>query len=369
MNIRKGAVIVFALAVFSSFFPAGQSNKYHFLKGSLIGVVYNEAGLTVSKAEVAVRGVNYEETLKTDGQGRFNIRKMPTGVYQLLLVSSNPEMAVKKEVAIHLGKESYVSLVMKTKSVSEQFGIIEPVFFRDSEGKVLHQETIIGDRMYSVDYVYDLMGRVSAIRDSFNQEWQYEYTSSGKIRKVIRPDKKTIYYNYDKEDQLVKIDLPWGYKIYYEKKDNQFIKTVTKYKNQVLYRFIYSIDSKGNKVKVDEGSSQKGSFEYIYDGNDRLKAIINTRTGEINSNVVEYKGKVKNGALDGAIENKNGKFQDRNYEYYFDVRGNIVRQKEKRGDAEVQRQFNQRDLLTRETYLYKSAPALTVEYAYDVLDC
>ena len=368
MNIRKGPILTFLLTVSLSFFPTSQYNKYNFLKGSLVGMVYDETGCTVSKAGVAVRGVNYEETLKTDGQGRFNIRKMPTGVYQLSLVSSNPEMDVKKEIAIHLGKETYVSLVIRTQSVSGQARLLGPVYFRDYEGKVFRQETILGDRMYSVDYTYDSKGRVRALRDSFDQEWKYEYTPSGKIRKVTRPDKKAIYYNYDKDNELTKIDLPWGYKILYEKKDNRFIKSITKYKNLILYQFVYSIDPNGNKVKVEEGGNQKSSFEYSYDGNDKLQAIQDTKTGKINSNVVEFKGKIKNGAIDGALENKNGKYQDRNYEYYFDVRGNIIRQKAKRGDAEIQRQFNRRDLLIQETFFYKSAPALSVEYVYDNMD-
>lgn len=368
MKYLKYSTLVLLVAASVSFFPSAVGNKYVFLKGSLSGVVFNEAGQTIPQAGIMVKGANYENDLKTDGQGRFNIRKLPTGVYQLILKTTDQVFATQKEAAIHLGKETYVSLVVKSGPKPDKPAVLEPIAFRDSEGRIIHQETLIGNRAYSIDCVYDAKGRVTFIRDGANQEWNYEYSASGKIRKVTRPDGKTIFYNYDGDDQLVKIDLPWGYKIFYEKKGNQFVKSVTKYKNQILYQFAYTLDSKGNKIIAEEGTGRKAAFGYSYDGNDRLREIRNRLTGEANQDVVEYKGKVKNGAVDGKISVKNGKYQDLHYEYSFDGRGNIVRQKELRGDMEVQRKYSQRDTLNREVYLHESSPVYDIAYEYDAAD-
>jgi len=141
-----------------------------------------------------------------------------------------------------------------------------------------------------------------------------------------------------------------------------------KYKNLILYEFSYSFDQKGNRIKMEEGAGlMKQKFQYIYD-NDRLIEIRHLNTGERNFSVFKRKGKILNASLFGQIMLKDGKYQDRFFEYMFDERGNIIYQKNKSSPVEVIREFNRRNLLVRETYLFQSSPVLSIEYKYDIFD-
>lgn len=287
-------MIFYSIPVLLILFLSGQSTRFQTIRGSLEGTVFNESGQTVSGAKVTVKGIAYSNELRTDGQGRFSIKDLSAGVYEASLESSNPDLAVRQEAAIHLGKETFVTLVTKAGPADGIPGIIaRPTYVRDAQGRILHQEILIGDKFYSMDYTYDAEGKVSAARDNSNKEWRYQYTTSGKIEKVTRPDKKIILYNYNTAGDLWKIDLPWGYKIFYTAEANQYTKAVRKYKNLTLFEFTYTLDNKGNKIKVEEKGGNKVGFEYIYDGNNRPKEIKDLRTGEKNSDVYEYKGKVK----------------------------------------------------------------------------
>lgn len=100
-NQKRSFLLVLVPLVFL-LLSSTYTEKWKSLKGSIVGVVYNEAGLTVPKAEVVILGVDYRDTLKTDGQGRFEVKKIPTGVYELRLESSNPELVVRRETAVYL---------------------------------------------------------------------------------------------------------------------------------------------------------------------------------------------------------------------------------------------------------------------------
>lgn len=330
---KKRLMIFYLVPVLLILFLSGETDNVLTIRGTLEGAVFNESGDPVSGAKVTIKGVGSNNEIRTDGQGRFKIKDLAAGVYETSLESSSPDLAVRQETDIHLGKVTCVTLVTRSGPSDGVPGIIaRPAYVRDALGRVLHQEILIGDKFYSMDYTYDAEGRVSAARDNSNKEWRYEYTASGKIKKVTRPDGKIILYNYSTAGDLWKIDLPWGYKIFYSIEKNRFTKAVKKFKNLTLFEFAYTLDNDGNKVKVDEGSSNKAQFEYSYDGNSRPKEIRNRRTGEKNAAVYEYKGHVRNAALRGVIERKNDKYADKNWEYEFDGRENIIHQREKKGD-------------------------------------
>jgi YD repeat-containing protein len=274
-------------------------------------------------------------------------------------------------VAIHLGRESFVTLVTREKGLEEEElsnQIPAPRYVLDDQGRVISQETQVDDKFYYMEYSYDSYGRLKTATDNLNERWDYEYTDSGKIGEVRRTDGQSLLFNYDKDDNLWKIDLPWGYKIFYRKDENKFTKKVKKYKNLTLFEFSYKLDDKGNKIEVEEGTGLKLKYQYFYDNNGRLLEIRDLKLGERNSSVFKRKGKILNASLFGQIILKDGKYQDRFYEYGFDERGNIIYQKNKSSPVEVIREFDKRNLLTRETYLFQSSPVLSIEYKYDIFD-
>jgi YD repeat-containing protein len=351
---------------------AGKDRSLPILKGSLSGRVINIQGEGLAKAKLLLKSRGFQKEILTDGQGAFEVPALPTGVYEITTKPSGSGRPVTQEVAIHLGGESFVTLVTREKGLEEEElsnQIPAPRYVLDDQGRVVSQETQVEDKFYYMEYSYDPYGRLKTATDNLNERWDYEYTDSGKIGEVRRTDGQSLLFNYDKDDNLRKVDLPWGYKIFYRKDENKFTKTVKKYKNLTLFEFSYTLDEKGNKIKVEEGAGlMKQKFQHIYDNNDRLLEIRHLNSGERNTSVFKRKGKILDASVFGQILLKDGKYQDRFYEYGFDERGNITYQKSKSSPVEVVREFNKRNLLVRETYLFQSSPVLSIEYKYDIFD-
>jgi YD repeat-containing protein len=350
---------------------AGKDRSLPRLKGSLSGRVINIQGEGLAKAKLLLKSRGFQKEILTDGQGAFEVPALPTGVYEITTKPSGSGRPVTQEVAIHLGRESFVTLVTREKGLEEEElsnQIPAPRYVLDDQGRVVSQETQVEDKFYYMEYSYDPYGRLKTATDNLNERWDYEYTDSGKIEEIGRTDGQSLLFNYDKDDNLWRVDLPWGYKIFYRKDENKFTKTVKKYKNLTLFEFSYTLDEKGNKVEVEEGAGLKLKYQYLYDNNDRLLEIRDMKSGEKNKSVFKRKGKILNASLFGQIILKDGKCQDRFYEYGFDERGNIIYQKNKSSPVEVVREFNRRNLLTRETYLFQSRPVLSIEYKYDIFD-
>jgi len=369
-KLKKFARVV-SIPVLFILLLAGKDQSSPILKGSLSGRVINVQGTGAAKAKLFLKGVRFQKNIITDGQGSFEVPALPTGVYEIRTEPSGSDRPVTQEVAIHLGRESFVTLVTKDR-VSEEEAlsaqIPTPPNVLYNQGRVISQETWVEDKFYHMEYSYDSDGRLKTAVDNLDQRWDYEYTDSGKISEIRRTDGQSLIFNYDKDDNLWKIDLPWGYKVFYRMKKDKYTKSVKKYKNLTLFEFSYTLDKKGNKLEVEEGAGQKLKFQYLYDNNDRLIEIRDMKSGEKNSSVFKRKGKIHNASVFGQIRLENGKYQDRFHEYGFDERGNIIYQKIKSSPVEVIREFNRRNLLTRETYLFQSSPVLSIEYKYDIFD-
>jgi YD repeat-containing protein len=348
---------------------AGKDRSLPMLKGSLSGRVINIQGEGIANAKLLLKSPSFQKDILTDGQGAFEVPALPTGVYEITTEPSGSGRPSLQEVAIHLGRESFVTLVTREEGLEEEElsnQVPAPRYVLDDQGRVISQETRVDDKFYYMEYSYDSYGRLKTATDNLNERWDYEYTDSGKIGEIRRTDGQSLLFNYDNEDSLWKVDLPWGYKIFYRKDENKFTKTVKKYKDLTLFEFSYSLDQNGNKIEVEEGAGRKSKFQYTYNNNDRLIEIKDMKSGEKNKSVFKRKGKILNASLFGQIILKDGKYQDKAYEYGFDERGNIIYQKNKSSPVEVIREFDRRNLLTRETYLFQSSPVLSIEYKYDI---
>lgn len=369
-RLKKFAPLVLVPVLFI-LLVSGKDQSSLILKGSLAGKVLNAQGACVAKAKLVLKSSNFQKNFVTDEQGGFEIPALVIGVYEIRTEPSGSGRPATQEVAVHLGRETFVTLVIREQDLDEQAPsnqLATPHYKFDDQGGIISQETWIDDKFYSMEYNYDSSGRLKTAVDNLSQRWDYEYTSSGKVREIRRTDGQRFFFNYDNDDNLWKIDLPWGYKIFYARDKNKFTKTVKKYRNLTLFEFSYTLDERGNKVEVEEGASLKLRYHYFYDKDDRLVEIRDLTSGERNSSVFKRKGKIYNSSVFGQIILKDGKYQDRMHEYGFDERGNIVYQRGRHSPVEVLREFNRRNLLMREIYLFRSTPVLSIEYRYDMFD-
>ncbi len=333
--------------------------------GALSGRVIDALGCSISGQEIIIEGSSYQASIIADGKGLFKVPRIPMGTYRVRLGSNGSSSSDSKEVVVHLGRETRVTLIQNLSGSegSRSDMAITPRVVTDGRGRVVSQELLIDDVFYHLDYGYDENGRLISLSDNLNQRWEYGYSETGKIKSIRKKDHESIQFYYDKRDRLRRTYLSWGYNIFYSDKGNTLTKTVTKFRDQKVVEFSYVLDDQGRKIEEDEGTGQK--FGYSYDEDGRLSQIRNLITGEINSSATsgfrdigDYADVVESYKTGGVAE-------DDLYEYQFDARGNLIYQRDKHRSLELFREYNAIDLLVREGYLFEANPVLSIEYLYD----
>ncbi|GEM_PF-3542208 len=242
----------------------------------------------------------------------------------------------------------------------------------------LGQRTQMTDALGKTSYKYDIHGRPTSITDPNGFTVGYEYDPRGLLSKLIYPDSKVATYKWDANGQLttvqdangvtqyqydlagkvIKRTLPNGVTTLYEydAKTNQLtgIQHLDS-KNAVLLKFMYELDTVGNRTKMTrtEANGTARVTRYKYDALYRLIEVVYADGETV---VYEYDAtgnrtvlnSSKNGLTRytynslGQLTQLDGSKETETFSY--DANGNMVERKKKSG-ATVRYSWDYENLL------------------------
>ena len=116
------AVSLLAVAFIFSAAAFAQSNT-----GSITGVVTDPAGAVVPNATVTVtnQGTNEKRTAQADGEGRYEVLSLPTGVYTVEAASSGFQATSLKDLRLAVGEKARADVALTTSGVSAVVDVID----------------------------------------------------------------------------------------------------------------------------------------------------------------------------------------------------------------------------------------------------
>ena len=116
------AVSLLAVAFIFSAAVLAQSNT-----GSITGVVTDPAGAVVPNATVTVtnQGTNEKRTAQADGEGRYEVLSLPTGVYTIEASSSGFQMTSLKDLRLAVGEKARADVGLTAAGVSAVVDVID----------------------------------------------------------------------------------------------------------------------------------------------------------------------------------------------------------------------------------------------------
>ncbi len=108
--------VIFALAAFA------QSNA-----GSIAGVVTDQNGAVVANATVTVTnvGTNEKRTVQTDGDGRYEVPVLPTGIYAIEATANGFKSVIVKDLRLAVGERARADVAMNVSGVDAVVMVIE----------------------------------------------------------------------------------------------------------------------------------------------------------------------------------------------------------------------------------------------------
>ncbi len=77
-------------------------------------------------------------------------------------------------------------------------------FYYDYFNNLIRKEILNDVTPYSIEYQYDINNRLQVVKDNLGST-RYEYYLDGRLKKLVYPDNKTIYYNYNLQGSLTEI--------------------------------------------------------------------------------------------------------------------------------------------------------------------
>ncbi len=104
-----------------------------------------------------------------------------------------------------------------------------------------------GDGWQSVVYAYNMLDRVTSIRNDLNQVTSYAYDGTGNLTQATDAKNQITRYTYDERDLVTQVTDP---------------------KNGLVQ---YGLDANGNAIRVTDPASH--ATDFVYDAFDRLTAI------------------------------------------------------------------------------------------------
>ena len=122
ISIIKRASSVFAIALIFAFAAFGQSNT-----GSISGVITDQNGAVVANATVTVTnvGTNEKRTVQTDGDGRYEVPVLPTGVYMIEATASGFKSTSVKDLRLAVGEKARADVTMNVTGVDAVVTVID----------------------------------------------------------------------------------------------------------------------------------------------------------------------------------------------------------------------------------------------------
>jgi len=125
----------------------GQSAAYAADRTSVTGVVRDSSGAVVSDADVSLANAQQAiiATAKTDGEGRFILRDVPTGSYQLI-VSSRGFTASRRVVDARGTESVTVDISLEPRAVNEEVTVTANLGNVESVESISQQVNVIAER-------------------------------------------------------------------------------------------------------------------------------------------------------------------------------------------------------------------------------
>ena len=127
MNIKAiksitRAVSLLAVAFIVSAAVFAQSNT-----GSITGVVTDPNGAVVPNATVTItnQGTNEKRTVQADGEGRYEVLSLPTGIYTVEASSSGFQATTLKDLRLAVGEKARADVGLSASGVSAIVEVID----------------------------------------------------------------------------------------------------------------------------------------------------------------------------------------------------------------------------------------------------
>ncbi len=174
-NRYIGAAIVFALTLILSGAAFAQSNT-----GSITGVVSDANGAAIPNATVTVTntGTNEKRSVQTDGEGRYEVPSLATGVYNVEATASGFQPATRSELRLAVGEKARVDVPMSVGGVDAVVTVVDQTR-TDTEtstiGDTITSERIADNPVNGRDFT----GLLSTIPGSVQSTNQFQTTING----------------------------------------------------------------------------------------------------------------------------------------------------------------------------------------------
>ncbi len=117
---RKHALVLFVMfSILLSLTPASLAQS---TTASVLGVVADPNGATVSDAKVTIRNVqtNGTRSATTDGEGRFFIGELAPGEYEVVAEHQGFSKELRQGIVLTVGREAVVNFSLKVGAVTDQ---------------------------------------------------------------------------------------------------------------------------------------------------------------------------------------------------------------------------------------------------------
>src|SRR5438046_10626627 len=94
-------------------------------RGTILGTVTDPQGAVIPGAKVAVHNVDtgLERTTQTSADGSYSLPELPIGTYTVTVTQSGFQTGVTSKVAVNVGAEKRVDVVLATGQGSENVGV------------------------------------------------------------------------------------------------------------------------------------------------------------------------------------------------------------------------------------------------------
>lgn len=158
-KVRVISLLVLSAILFMSFYGANIQTPV--MKGSLSGQIIDAKGIPLAETSLNLRGKYYQIGIISDKRGSFSVREIPVGVYNLSSSTSDSRQITPETIAVHLGKTTRARIVIRLDRPSVQSQgdrIFGPEFSVDAKGRIIRQETIVEDKVFTMQYVQYILG-------------------------------------------------------------------------------------------------------------------------------------------------------------------------------------------------------------------
>lgn len=122
IKIMKQSVSLFAIVIIMAAAIFGQSNT-----GSITGVVTDQNGAVVPNATVTAtnQGTNENRSVQTDGEGRYDVPSLPTGVYTIEASGSGFSATSVKDLRLSVGERARTDVTLSAGGVAAVVDVVD----------------------------------------------------------------------------------------------------------------------------------------------------------------------------------------------------------------------------------------------------